>query len=325
MVMPSDLRGVAGPMVSSPRMPLSGTDAMIRRPFVLVTALVTALTAAVSAAPADYVQQIETWRAKRLERLQAADGWLSLIGLDWLQAGRNTIGSAEGNDIVLKAGPARLGVATLADGRVTLELDPAAAATIDGAPATRALLRDDSAEQPSVVRFGSASFLVIKRGDRYALRVRDSEAATRKHFLGIDQYPIDPAWRVEAKWVPFDPPQTLDIPNIIGTVDAMTVPGKAVFERDGRRYELLPVVEDPAATQLFFILADRTSGKETYGAARFLYADKAENGVVVLDFNKAYNPPCAFTPYATCPLAPPENRLALAVTAGEKKYRGSDH
>ena len=298
---------------------------MIRRPFVLVTALVTALTAAVSAAPADYVQQIEAWRAKRLERLQAPDGWLSLIGLDWLQPGRNTIGSAEGNDIVLKAGPARLGVAMLADGRITLELDPAAAATVDGAPATRALLRDDSDEKPSVVRVGSASFFVIKRGDRYALRVRDSEAATRMHFLGIDQYPIDPAWRIEAKWVPFDPPQTLDIPNIIGTVDAMTVPGKAVFERDGRRYELLPVVEDPAATQLFFILADRTSGKETYGAARFLYADKAENGVVVLDFNKAYNPPCAFTPYATCPLAPPENRLALAVTAGEKKYRGSDH
>ncbi|ANB18681.1 DUF1684 domain-containing protein [Dokdonella koreensis] len=298
---------------------------MTRSPFVAILAVIFAMTVPATAAPSDYTQQIQAWQAKRLERLQAPEGWLSLIGLDWLQAGRNTIGSADGNDIVLKAGPAKLGVAVLDGGGVTLELDPAAEATIDGQRVSKAALRDDAQAEPSVVRFGTASFIVIKRGDRYALRVRDSEAPTRTHFLGLDRYPIDPSWRIEAQWVAFDPPRTLDIPNIIGTVDAMTVPGKAVFEREGRSYELLPVIESPDATQLFFILADRTSGKETYGAARFLYADVAKDGVVVLDFNKAYNPPCAFTPYATCPLAPPENRLGVAVTAGEKKYRGSDH
>jgi uncharacterized protein (DUF1684 family) len=130
---------------------------------------------------------------------------------------------------------------------------------------------------------------------------------------------------VQATWVPFTPPHTLDIPTVLGTVDRMPVPGKAVFERDGKRYELLPVVEEEGSDQVWFIFADRTSGKETYGAARFLYADKAKDGKLVIDFNKAYNPPCAFTPYATCPLAPPENRLDLRVTAGEKKYRGGHH
>src|SRR5690606_13501956 len=152
------------------------------------------------------------------------------------------------------------------------------------------------------------------------LRVKDTEAATRTGFLGIDYFPIDPSWRVTAKWVPFEPVHKLEIPNVLGDIDEMPVPGKAVFERDGKTFELLPVLEEPGADSLFFILADRTSGKQTYGAARFLYTDMPKDGKLVIDFNKAYNPPCAFTPFATCPLAPPENRLDLAITAGEKKY-----
>lgn len=276
-------------------------------------------------APADYTKQIETWRAQRVERLKSPNGWLSLIGLHWLKDGSNTVGSAKGNDVVLAKGPARLGTIALKDGKATIELDPKAEATIDGKKSKSATLLDDSHENPTTIAFGTASFYLIDRNGKKGLRVKDSEAETRKHFLGIDNYAIDPSWRIEARWEPYQPPRTLEIPTVLGTVDKMPVPGKAVFERDGKKYELLPVLEEKDAKELFFIFADRTSGKETYGAGRFLYADMPKDGKVVIDFNKAYNPPCAFTPHATCPLAPPENRLDLTITAGEKKYRGGHH
>ena len=178
---------------------------------------------------------------------------------------------------------------------------------------------------PTRVAFGSASFYVIDRDGRKGLRVKDTQAPTRQHFLGIDAFPIDPSWRIEATWVPAQPGETLEMGSVIGTIDKYPVPGKLEFTRDGRHFEILPVIEVPGDTQYFIVFADRTSGKETYGAARFLYIDPPKDGKVVLDFNKAYNPPCAFTPFATCPLAPPENRLDLRVTAGEKNYRGSNH
>lgn len=269
-----------------------------------------------------YTKQIETWRAGRVERLKAPNGWLSLIGLDWLKEGRNKVGSAKDNDIVLTAGPAHLGIVTLKGGKASIELDPKSGATIDGRKQGSAELLDDTHEKPTTVTFGTASFYVIDRNGRKGLRVKDSEAATRKHFLGLDYYPIDPKWRIEAKWVPFDPPHTLEIPTVLGTTDKMPVPGKAVFVRDGKTYELTPVLEEPDAKEVWFIYADKTSAKETYGGGRFLYADMPKDGKLVIDFNKSYNPPCAFTPHATCPLAPPENRLPIPVTAGEKKYRG---
>jgi uncharacterized protein len=271
-----------------------------------------------------YTRQIETWRSQRVERLKGPGGWLSLIGLHWLKDGKNTVGAAKDNDVVLAAGPAHLGVITLTDGKSIIEIDPKANATIDGKVQKTAELLDDKHEKPTTVAFGSASFYVIDRDGKKALRVKDSEAQTRKNFVGIDYYPIDPKWRIEAKWVEYKPPHTLDIPTVLGTVDKMPVPGKAVFERDGKKYELLPVLEEPDAKEVWFIFADKTSAKETYGGGRFLYADMPKDGKVVIDFNKAYNPPCAFTPHATCPLAPPENRLAIPVTAGEKKYRGSN-
>lgn len=273
----------------------------------------------------DYSKQIDTWRAQRLQRLQAPNGWLSLIGLPWLKDGSNSVGSARDKDVVLSKGPAHLGTIVLKDGKATITLDAAANAQIDGKAATSAELLDDSHEKPTTISFGNVSFYLIDRSGRKGLRVKDTEAETRTHFVGLDNFPTDPKWRVEAKWIAFDPPHQLEIPSVIGTVDKMPVPGKAVFERDGHSYELLPVLEEPDAKELWFIIADRTSGKETYGSARFLYAEMPKDGKIVIDFNKAYNPPCAFTPYATCPLAPPENRLALAVTAGEKKYRGSHH
>lgn len=291
------------------------------------------MSAADSAPSADVVHQVEQWRTARLQRLTAPSGWLSLIGLEWLHEGPNRVGSAADNDVVLKAGPAHLGTVTVGeDGRVHLALAPDSGATVDGKTASEVVLVDDMHAgdgAPTTVRFGTASFYVIDRDGRKALRVKDSEASTRKHFLGIDYFPIDPSWRIVADWVPFVPAHKLEIGSVIGTIDAVDVPGKAVFERDGHRLELLPYQEEPGG-ELFFVLADRTSGKQTYGAARFLYAALPAGGIdkpgkVVLDFNEAYNPPCAFTPFATCPLAPPENRLDLAVTAGEKKYRGGHH
>ncbi|MEP7044508.1 MAG: DUF1684 domain-containing protein [Dokdonella sp.] len=276
-------------------------------------------------APADYVKQIETGRAQRVERLKAPNGWLSLIGLPWLKDGGNKVGSAKDNDVVLTKGPAHLGTITLKSGKATLELDAKADATIDGKKVSSAELLDDSHEKPTTVAFGTVNFYVIDRNGKKGLRVKDSEAETRAKFVGIDYFPIDPSWRVEAKWEPYQPAHTLDIPTVLGTVDKMPVPGKAVFERGGKKYELLPVLEDKDAKELWFIFADGTTSKQTYGSGRFLYADMPKDGKLVIDFNKAYNPPCAFTPYATCPLAPPENRLSVPVTAGEKKYRGGPH
>lgn len=300
---------------------------MIRTSLFVAAAILGVAT--VQAADIDsYRHSIEQWQAGRVERLTAPDGWLSLIGLEWLKEGANRVGSAADNDIVLSAGPAHLGVVTLAhDGGMRIALDKDSGATIDGRAVTEAALVDDlhagADAAPTRVSFGTASFYVIDRDGRKGLRVKDTEAPTRKHFVGIDAFPIDPSWRIEATWVPAAPGETLEMGSVIGTIDKYPVPGKLEFTRDGKHFEILPVIEEPGDAQYFIVFADRTSGKETYGAARFLYIDPPKDGKVVLDFNKAYNPPCAFTPFATCPLAPPENRLDLRVTAGEKNYRGS--
>ena len=273
-----------------------------------------------------YMLEIEAWRAQRLEGLTSPTGWLSLVGLEWLKPGISTIGSAGDNDIIIASAPEHLGKLEWNDKTVTVTLNPGSTATIDGESIAAAPLLDDSHEKPTTVEFGSTRFYLIDRaGGKKGLRIKDTQASTRTGFLGLDNYPIDPSWRIEAKWVAFDPPHILEIPNVLGTIDSMKVPGKAMFEHNGQSFELIPVLETDDATELFYIIADKTSGKETYGAGRFFYSEMPKDGEVVLDFNKAYNPPCAFTPFATCPLAPPENRLGVAVTAGEKKYRGSKH
>ena len=154
------------------------------------------------------------------------------------------------------------------------------------------------------------------------MRIKDSDAPTRKHFAGIDYFDVDPSWRVEAKWEAYDPPHEVEETNIIGQTDKVIVPGAAVFEHDGQTFRVEPVIETPGDTEYFLVFADKTSGKETYGAARFVYSEAPKDGKIVIDFNKAYNPPCAFTPYATCPLPTAQNRMKTRVTAGEKKYRG---
>lgn len=269
-----------------------------------------------------YQQQIESWRRERVAHLTAPNGWLSLVALDWLKDGANTIGSAKGNDIMLAKAPPHLGTITLGHGKVNIVLDAKSGATIDGAQRASAELLDDSHEHPTLVAFGSVNFYLVQRGDKFGLRVKDSDAPSRTDFLGIDYFPIDPSWRIEAKWEAYNPPHQEEEANIIGQVDKVTIPGAATFDRNGKTYRVEPMIENPGDTVLFLVFADKTSGKETYGAARFLYADPPKDGKIILDFNKAYNPPCAFTPYATCPLPTAGNRLRMRVTAGEKKYRG---
>jgi uncharacterized protein (DUF1684 family) len=278
------------------------------------------LTTATFAAD-DYAKSVDAHRAARVARLTTPTGWLTVVGLDWLKAGDNTLGTAADNTIKLAGGPPYLGTVTLAaDGKVTFTPSAGALVEVDGQKGP-AELRYRGDEKPSVVNSGTLTFFVIQRSEKIGLRVKDSAAAARAHFLGLDYFPTDPAWRIEATWVPFEKPREVNITNIIGQVSPASVPGKAVFTKDGHAYELLPI-DEGANEPLFFVVSDLTSGEETYGACRFVYADQPKDGKVVLDFNLAQSPPCAFTKFATCPLPPKENRMPVRVTAGEKNYRG---
>ena len=270
-----------------------------------------------------YETEIERWRSERTARLTSEGGWLSLIGLHFLKDGDNTLGSAEDNDIVLAAGPEYLGTVHLGKyARVKIQINPGQDVRVDGVEMLSADLADGRKNKPTLVTAGTMSFYVIERGGKKALRVKDSASARRRDFGGIDYFPIDLSWRIQAQWVPFDQPKSVPIKNILGQESMAMVLGKVVFEREGQTYELLPL-QDSFGAPLFLIIADETSGEETYGAARFVYADAPKDGVVMIDFNKAINPPCAYTPFATCPLPPAENVMPIAVRAGEKDYRGS--
>jgi hypothetical protein len=269
-----------------------------------------------------YRQQIEQWRAERLARLTAPDGWLTLIALDWLKPGVNTVGSAADCDVRLPKLPPRLGTITLENDRARWVPAAGVAVTIDGVPGAAELL-DDRHPHPTVVAWGTVQFYLIRRGDRLGVRAKDSAAPTRTGFAGLDYFDIDPSWRIEAKWEPYDPPHTVEQPNVLGETEKVLVPGAAVFEREGRIIRVEPVIETPGDRALFLVFADRTSGQESYGAARFVYTEPPHDGTILIDFNRAYNPPCAFTPFATCPLPTAQNRLDVRVTAGEKKYRGA--
>ncbi len=287
--------------------------------------------AATTATPAPlgraaFEKDVAKWRSERVERLRKPDGWLSLVGLHWVEPGAHQIGMTDSNDIQLRTGPAKLGTLTLKDGNATLTPDPAAGVTIKGKPASGVVaLQSDAKGEPTIVAFndGSANFQVIERSGRFALRVKDANASTRTGFVGIDYFDPDPAWRFNARFEPHPAGTTIQIASVINTLDPMMNPGKVVFDKDGKSYSLEAV--DEGDGQLFLIYSDHTNGKSTYAAGRFLYADPPKNGMTVVDFNRSYNPPCVFTHYATCPLPPPENRLDLTIAAGEKSYRGAVH
>lgn len=276
-------------------------------------------------ARADFDRAQAQWRAERREELLQPDGWTSLVGLHWLSPGAHYVGSARDNGIRLSVGPAQLGMIDVRPPRLRFVPATGAGLEMDGAPVRRAVaLRADDAEGgPSRIEFdgGRGVATVIRRGDRHALRVRHADAPSRTAFVGLAYWPGGPDWVVDARFVPHVPARTLPIANIVGTVEPTPNPGAVVFLRDGREVRLEAL--DDGAGGLFLVFADRTSGHGSYGAGRYLDAQAADaRGRVRLDFNRAYNPPCAFTPFATCPLPPPENRLDLRVDAGEKAYAG---
>ncbi len=241
-----------------------------------------------------------------------------MAGLFWLEPGPNRFGADRSSDLVLPASaPAHAGTFWLESGRVRVEAAPGVPLTRDGRPVTKQVLRSDSGgAEPDVLALGPLTLQIIERGGRLAVRLKDKERAARKQWKGLVWYPVNPTYRIVARFVPHDRPTTMTVPSIIGTAEAMPSPGSALFEIGGRSVRLDPVVE-PGDTRLFFIFRDATAGKTTYGAGRFLYADPPKDGRVILDFNKAVSPPCAVTPYATCPLPPPQNHLPVAIEAGE--------
>ncbi len=270
----------------------------------------------------DYVRSVKQWHEQRVARLKTESGWLNLVGLYWLHEGKNTFGSAGDNDIVFPEGaPAHIGAFDLTDSLVSVNINPEIEVTADSHKVTDMILNDDLSDSTTVLQQGSYRWFVINRSGRYGIRLRNINAPLVKNFKGIDTYPVDEKWRVEAKFESYPSPKVIEIPNIIGSIETDTVEGRLVFRLNGNTFTLDPVSE---GNEFFIIFADETNGEDTYGAGRFLYTEKPDSlGMVVLDFNKAYNPPCAFTRFATCPLPPKQNYLHIMVTAGEKKY--GDH
>ena len=267
-------------------------------------------------AQASFQADEAAWRAKRLANLTKPDGWLSVAGLDWLQPGENTLGSAADAALQLPAkAPARVGTLTWKDGKVHFKAADGVATTLGGKPFTEGDLAPDDAA--STVSLGDLRFAVIARGPRMGLRVRDLHSETFERFKGIPAYAPDPAYRVEARFEAYAPMKAAHVATVIGTPMDAKVPGRAVFTLKGQAMSLEPILDDDGIT-LFFIFRDGTTGHGTYPAGRFLYAEPAKDGKVILDFNRAENPPCAFTFYATCPMAPEQNTLPIAVEAGEK-------
>ncbi len=282
-----------------------------------VGAMLAVLALAGISARAGYEAEIRQWRADHEAALRADDGWLTVAGLFWLKPGLTRVGADPSNDIVLPAGsgPARLGVFDFRDGAVRFQAEPGTHVTSDGRAVEEIAMTGGA--RPAAIQVSHLTMFVIVRGERTGIRMRDTDSEMRRAFTGERWYPIDPAWRVTARFVPYAEPKIVEVPNILGDTVKMTGPGYVEFTVKGQTLRLEPVLESPDAKELFFIVGDRTNGRETYDAGRFLYTDLPHAGTVVVDFNKLENPPCAFTPFATCPLPPPQNKLPIQVAAGE--------
>ena len=269
-----------------------------------------------------YRAEVDTFRQQREAKLTSDTGWLTIAGLYFLTKPETTVGSGGDNDVELPAGtPPRVGTFVLGkDGKVSVTLEAGVKATLlDGKPFTGGAIKSDDPGPPDRLVLGDVQVWVHQSGDRPAIRVRNKNNPLRKAFTGMKWYPVNEAYRVEGTFEPFDKPQELKIPNMLGDIDTMMVPGHVRFTLNGKEHSMLAVTEND--TEFWFIFRDLTSGDTTYPAARFLYTPRPDaNGKVTLDFNRAENPPCAFNAYATCPLPPPENRLQVRVEAGEKIY-----
>lgn len=267
-----------------------------------------------------YIQEINQWHSQRVERLKQPTGWLNLAGLFWLKEGENTFGSDESNDLIFpKNTPNKIGSYILNDSVVTLKVNEDVDVLVDSQLVKEFVLIPDTKPNTTKINLGSYEWnLIVRSGNMYGIRLRDLDAEILKTFEGVERFPVNEDWRIYAEFEPFDPPIEIDIPTIIGTIEKEFSPGKLVFNINNKEFELFPT---KSGNGLFIVFADLTSGEETYGAGRFLYTDFPDsNNIVILDFNKAYNPPCAFSKYATCPLPPKENYLKVRITAGEKNY-----
>jgi uncharacterized protein len=285
-----------------------------------------ALLAGIAAAATDdaaYRSTVEKWRQHREESLKSDDGWLTVAGLFWLHDGFNNFGTDPLDDIVLPAGPAQAGTFEFHAGKTTVHANKAAPLAILGKSADGAALRPDQDpkfdEKTDQVTMGALTFYVHQSGQRYAIRLQDRNSQLRRQFTGLRWFPIDPAYRVEAKYVPYDKPKIVQIQNMMGDFEPDSVPGFVEFELNGQKLRLDVDID---GNELSIVFRDLTSGRETYGAARFLVAPAPKDGKATLDFNEAYNPPCAYNPYTTCPLPTPENRLRVRIAAGEMTYHG---
>lgn len=257
--------------------------------------------------------EVEAWREGRYAALRRDLGWLTLAGFAWLEPGANRIGTDAANDVILPGGPPYAGTFMLHDGDVTAD----GAFTHDGAPANGLRMTNDQEGAPTVLEIGALRLCVIERGGRLAIRTWDLDAPARQGFTGIDHWPIDLAWRLDARFEP-TPGRMLRVPDVMGTVDLQASPGSVAFEIEGVTHRLQGLSGGESG-ELWLVFGDLTNGHETYGGGRFLYtsAPDADGGVVV-DFNRSYNPPCVFSPYATCPLPWPENRMPIRIEAGEQ-------
>jgi len=271
--------------------------------------LVVIAVAALAADSGTYQREIAKFRAERETKLKADDGWLTVVGLHWLHEGANTVGSDPKSDAPLPSSvPSRVGTIALTKGKVHFK--PA-----NGVQLKEMDLKTDVTPQYDRLTLGRVKFFVIEREDRFGVRVKDNDSEARRKFTGLRWYPVDPSWKVKAKFTPS--PHDVFFDTEVGVKEKDQSPGYVTFTRGGKEYKMEPVTEDD---HLWFVFRDQTSGKTTYAASRFLYVPMPKDGFIEIDFNKAENPPCVFTDYATCPLPTPQNRLQLAVTAGEQMY-----
>lgn len=275
-------------------------------------------------APVDaaaYANEITEWQQKRWTDLKSENGWLTLIGLYWLKDGENKFGSDAMNSIVLPKGKiaGQAGSFTLKNGVVTISAQPGI--TLNGKEVTTLEMKTDDDDEPTILHAGTLTLQVIKRNEKLGLRVKDSQNPDRLNFQNTEFYRPDLKWRIEAQFEAYNPPKPMPIMTVLGSETPESSPGAIKFSVDGKEYRL-DAVSEKNEPRLFMIMADQTNGKETYPAGRYLYVDPPDaSGRVVIDFNKAYSPPCAFTKFATCPLPPRQNRLALQIPAGEKYKR----
>jgi uncharacterized protein (DUF1684 family) len=275
----------------------------------------------------NYITEIQRWHQKRLENLKSPTGWLNLAGLFWLKEGENSFGADSSNDIVFPQdkAPDFIGSLTLQGGTVSFRAKPGIEVRHNDSVVTSITMRNDLEGNPTVLELGTLSWTIIKRGEKFGVRLRDHEHPLLQEFNGIETFPIDSTWRVEAGFEPHDPPKMISIPTVLNTINEEPSPGAFVFKVDGKTYKL-DATGEMSDKELFVIFADLTNGKETYGAGRFLYVSTpGESGKATIDFNKAYNPPCAFTDFATCPLPPEQNKLPIRITAGEKIHTHAGH